>query len=153
MFQRSLVFFLALLCLPSLVPSSARAFDGGNGLGMAYLFGYGSNNVGRMHSYVPSPPYFALHPPVYYGQRYTRPYGLSPFAAWPQLQPTAGYHGQPAVDRTMSIANPHYSPSSSKTPVAGSVAAAKPVTPLVIGNPYFRPETIQKMTKKSAEIH
>ncbi len=152
MLTRSLVFSVVILSLSSLTMSSARAFDGCNGLGMAYLYGYGANNVGRMHSYVPSPPYFALHPPVYYGERYTRPYGLSPFAAWPQLQPTAGYYGQRAVDRTMTIPNQHYPQSSKATTAAGSVVTTKPVEPQIIENPYFRPEAVQ-MTGTTADIH
>ncbi|MEM6688481.1 MAG: hypothetical protein AAF664_03580 [Planctomycetota bacterium] len=40
------------------------------------------------------PPYFALHPPVYYGARYVRPYGLSPYASQSMLQPTPGYQGR-----------------------------------------------------------
>lgn len=44
-----------------------------------------------------TPPYFALNPPVYYGARYSRPYGLSPFAAPPMLSPPADYHGRTAA--------------------------------------------------------
>jgi hypothetical protein len=35
-----------------------------------------------------TPPYFALNPPVYYGARHSRPYGVSPFASPPLV--TAG---------------------------------------------------------------
>lgn len=43
-----------------------------------------------------TPPYFALNPPVYYGTRYSRPYGLSPFAAPPMMSAPASYEGRVA---------------------------------------------------------
>ena len=55
---------------------------------------------GITRSIRPTPPYFAMHPPVYYGGRYSRPYGLSPFAAGSMLQPTPTYHGRLASDMT-----------------------------------------------------
>ena len=47
-------------------------------------------------SSIRTPPYFATNPPVYYGQRFSRPYGLSPFAAPPQLRSSSPYRGQRA---------------------------------------------------------
>lgn len=47
-------------------------------------------------SSIRTPPYFATNPPVYYGQRFSRPYGLTPFAAPPQLRSTSPYRGQRA---------------------------------------------------------
>lgn len=91
--RKSLV--LGMMAALATMTSVASAQD--NGLGYAYLFGYGANNTSAIRSFVPAPPYFALHPPVYYGQRYTRPYGESPFAAWPQLRSPAGYQPRPAA--------------------------------------------------------
>lgn len=123
-------------------------------LGYAYLFGYGATNTPRITSFVPAPPYFALHPPVYYGQRYMRPYGDSPFASWPQLQPAAGYHPYPAAAHAQILVNP-YAPAicpgcpvdepigapadpSADTPVESPVVSqAAVVRPLVIDNPYY----------------
>jgi len=67
--------------------------------------GYQSSFQNRL----PAPPYFAIYPPVYYGKRYARPYGDSPFAAFPQLHASADYQPAPygATYRTRSIANPH----------------------------------------------
>ncbi len=48
----------------------------------------------RYRSSVATPPYFALNPPVYYGTRHFRPYGISPFAAPPQVGAPSGYTGQ-----------------------------------------------------------
>lgn len=41
---------------------------------------------------VRTPPYFAVNPPVYYGARHSRPYGISPFASLPQVEAGRGYH-------------------------------------------------------------
>lgn len=103
---------------------------------------------------LPLPPYFALHPPVYYGIRYTRPYGASPFASAPQLQSPQGYaavpwpteipgtppsrqthpHTPPAktartTDRSRVIINPYYQPAEKS-------AAESP-------NPVTRPAAVQ----------
>ncbi|MEZ6074557.1 MAG: hypothetical protein R3C09_02180 [Pirellulaceae bacterium] len=131
---------LLLPCLLLLAcPISAKA---DNGLGMAYLFGYGGYGgygVGGfgMTSYNSNVPYFALHPPVYYGQRFARPYGASPFAAWPQLQANSAYAPQRHVDRAHIIDNPYCG-----TAVGGVseqvITQAAPVQPLEIDNPYYQ---------------
>ena len=61
------------------VPSVTRAYDGWAGsLGDVPAFGYSGSLYGL--GYLPVPPYFAVHPPVYYGERYYRTYGESPYA-------------------------------------------------------------------------
>ncbi|MFK8113092.1 MAG: hypothetical protein AB8B91_12870 [Rubripirellula sp.] len=64
-------------------------------------------------SSIRTPPYFATNPPVYYGARHSRPYGLSPFASPPLLSPGANYQSrlrsqfhQPAVPTPQPILNP-----------------------------------------------
>ncbi|WDQ19186.1 hypothetical protein [Rhodopirellula sp. P2] len=47
-------------------------------------------------SSIPNPPYFATNPPVYYGTRHYRPYGVSPFASPPVVSPGADYRSQVA---------------------------------------------------------
>ena len=65
--------------------NAQRGFDG-CGYGGYFGGGYSALNggVGNFLPYslgrVPVPPYFALHPPVYYSQPVARPYGHSPFA-------------------------------------------------------------------------
>ncbi|RMF41024.1 MAG: hypothetical protein D6753_10430 [Planctomycetota bacterium] len=119
--------------------TSVTAGDGG--LGLAYLYGYQGYPYNAVQPYIPPPPYFAMHPPVYYGQRYTRPYGASPFAAWPQLQPSAAYRPERHTDRWQTITNP-YAPCCSSTPAAAVEPAVvaepvAPVEPLVIDNPFY----------------
>jgi hypothetical protein len=81
---------------------------------------------------VPVPPYFALHPPVYYSYPVPRSYGYSPFA-YPGTTETPTI----TVPAAAMIVNPHVSP------VKGSVTEGKPaedktaaVTYEVINNPF-----------------
>jgi len=66
------------------------------GLGAAGFqpFGFYQPYGVRYRSSTATPPYFALNPPVYYGTRHFRPYGISPFATPPQVSAPAGYQGQ-----------------------------------------------------------
>jgi hypothetical protein len=135
---------LPCLLLTAMAPQ-AKA-DCGDGLGLAYLFGFQNfNQVGQRSYNNNTPPYFALHPPVYYGQRYSRPYGVSPFAAWPQLQPNAAYAPQMHVDRSQTISNPHAVPVEGVS--APGVVVAEPVQPLIIENPYYTGEKVQYTAK------
>ncbi|MEM9826444.1 MAG: hypothetical protein AAF958_07630 [Planctomycetota bacterium] len=61
-------------------------------------FGFGFQPFGFYQPYgatfgnqLRTPPYFSLNPPVYYGARYARPYGASPFAAPPMVGAAQGY--------------------------------------------------------------
>ena len=126
-----------LPCLLLLCSASFAQADWG-GFGSAY-YGYGGFQGGGIRPYVPVPPYFALHPPVYYGQRYTRPYGASPFAAGPQLQTNSSYAPQIHVDRAITIENPHVPGGCTNCGNSG-IVQQKPAQPLVIDNPFFVPE-------------
>ena len=48
----------------------------------------------RFGASMKTPPYFSVSPPVYYGARHSRPYGMSPFAAPPMVSAPQGYHGR-----------------------------------------------------------
>lgn len=52
--------------------------NGGYGYG-AYGNPWGWGPSTQTLGYIPTPPYFALHPPVYYSHNVRRPYGVSPF--------------------------------------------------------------------------
>lgn len=151
-FSRILV---ASLLTVALTVSSAQAQNGLGNLGLSYLYGYGGFNTGYSQTtYNQSMPYFSLHPPVYYGKRYTRPYGVSPFAAWPQLQAAQSYKPEPHVNRIMPkpmiIENPCPSCSlnvENQAPSTGRIATREiPVKPVVIDNPYFE-EQVQYTAK------
>lgn len=93
--RKLIAVLLTIICLQGLsVKASAEqvAVPGVFPFGFYQPYGVSYGNSIR------TPPYFATNPPVYYGARYTRPYGLSPFAAPPQLTSPAEYHGK--VDTT-----------------------------------------------------
>ena len=142
MSQVRFVMLLGFIALVAPGGASLRAHD--SGLAYGYLFGYGAMNTPAIRSFVPAPPYFALHPPVYYGQRYTRPYGDSPFASWPQLQPAPGYHPRPAAAHAQILVNPYVPCEAPACEVVSPVTKAQPATSaapiqaLVIENPYYR---------------
>ena len=77
-------------------------------------YGFGVNFGGpfaQIGGAVRTPPYFAVNPPVYYGTRYARPYGMSPFPALPGLSATESYRVRPA-------ANFYYPPTPPVAPAA-----------------------------------
>lgn len=111
----------------------------------AFQFGY---TLGYQNSFkyrVPAPPYFSVHPPVYYGKRYTRPYGESPYASWPLLQANPSYMPMPTANfAAMSIVNPHCETVIPTTKIGSdetmaekpTVAPSKASEAIVIINPY-----------------
>ena len=76
---------LVVACFCTLTVNTAQAQYGYGGYGYrSGLFNPLWGGWGLMSPYasgrVPTPPYFALHPPVYYSQPVARTYGYSPFA-------------------------------------------------------------------------
>jgi hypothetical protein len=114
-----------------------------------FQFGYTLGYQNSFRNRLPTPPYFAVYPPVYYGKRYARPYGESPFAAFPQLQPSADYQPTPygATYRTRAISNPHiqhpmpHGHRIQSEPVASVDATyqSKPSVSVII-NPFTQPQ-------------
>ena len=58
-------------------------------VGLPYAWGLGAQYAFRNR--MPTPPYFSIYSPVYYGARYQRPYGDSPYASYPLLGQVPGY--------------------------------------------------------------
>lgn len=88
---------------------------------VGFGYGYGVGVPGSplvLPAFTPPPPYFALHPPVYYGKRYTRPYGVSPFASRSMLQPNPSYMPKAAARHTfypaVVIQNPYVVPTATR---------------------------------------
>jgi hypothetical protein len=82
---------------------------------------------------IPVPPYFALHPPVYYSLSVPRTYGYSPFA-YPGSMET------PEVEMEVKAAlieNPHVTTPAAKDDSTDDKTAA--VTWQVIRNPFVGP--------------
>lgn len=79
---------LAYFCAPS---TAAGQNPGPYGfLPFGFYQPYGANYGTSLKT----PPYFALNPPVYYGTRHARPYGLSPFASPPMVQAGDNYQSR-----------------------------------------------------------
>ena len=95
---------------------------------------YGAQFGTRMRT----PPYFATHPPVYYGARHARPYGISPFAAPPMVGAPSSYTGRlrsQFVDLPASSApycNPYVHNAPGHTQTAGEPGKVR-------RNPYVEP--------------
>jgi hypothetical protein len=78
-------------------------------------------------SRIPVPPYFALHPPVYYSYPVPRPYGYSPYAYPPGTKTPELAPPRPAV-----ILNDYAPRSQPVRQKEGRIASA----PVRIANPY-----------------
>ncbi len=82
----------SLLGSASLSPANASA-QGFSEFGFA-PYGFYQPFGARYSTSIRTPPYFATNPPVYYGARHARPYGMSPFAAPPMVQASPTYQGR-----------------------------------------------------------
>ncbi len=97
-----------------------------------YGYGFGVNN------YIPTgrrPPYFAMHPPVYYSHSVARSYGYSPFAYGPNVRTP-----NPRPVAPVAITNHFLLRSKVKVHETVDKTASfssDRVQPLVIENPYF----------------
>jgi hypothetical protein len=81
---------------------------------------------------IPTPPYFAIHPPVYYSYPVPRTYGYTPWA-YPSYVMT------PEIKAPVAPAmfeNPHVKPETTSTPKKMKSASHKAAAPQVIDNPY-----------------
>lgn len=114
-----------------------------------FLYGYGLGQAQRYRNNIPTPPYFAIHPPVYYGKRFERPYGDSPFASWPTLGANPNYRPELKQDLSQEVRNPHVgAPESSQPPMAQNRAVGKRV---VIENPFVVGERDSRLYAAKAE--
>lgn len=120
-------------------PSEANA-QFGNGYGGGVFGGgvFGGYSSPYATDRIPTPPYFSLHPPVYYSVPVPRTYGYSPLP----------YNGNvrtpdiaPAPATPLSIVNPYVTqPANAEVapktaPADGDTAVAKP---LMIVNPFVK---------------
>src|SRR5262245_46340757 len=122
-----LVTALAAMLLTSTVQAGGFGCYGG---GFPW-FGYGNNGPAAYAlGNIPTPPYFALHPPVYYSHPMAYPYGRSPFA-YPVNTPIVG---QAAVSRVW--VNPYVEQKPTSEPAKSDKSVA--VVPQRIANPYFQ---------------
>jgi hypothetical protein len=78
--------------------ASAQCYGGYDGFTGSFgtLNAYGSGGTLYGSGYIPVPPYFSIHPPVYYSHQYYRPYGWTPFAQ-PSYMGAAVLHPEPRM--------------------------------------------------------
>lgn len=87
--MKRLVFkiLLAFGSISAISTTTASAID--PLVGLPYAWGLGAQYAFR--NSLPTPPYFSIYSPVYYGARFQRPYGDSPYASYPLLGQVPGY--------------------------------------------------------------
>ena len=120
MMRRSL-YLAAIIALGVVATESRAECLGGGGFGFGGFggCGYGAFDYGQYGVFnglwggnpyafgrIPTPPYFALHPPVYYSHPVPRPYGFSPFP-YPGWVPTPSYLEEEVPAEPAIIDNPH----------------------------------------------
>lgn len=152
---------VALVLGASAEPAQAQVdgfgYGGYGALGYGGIGGFGLlglNGSAYRTGRIPTPPYFALNPPVYYSRPVARPYGHSPFA-YP------GTHETPApamAKKAAMITNPHVRPVKKSSDDALDLkkmdlkkADMKEVTQtqFEIINPFFQPKmTLVSVLKK-----
>jgi hypothetical protein len=127
---------LAAALAAILLPAAAQAQYPFGGYGYGGYGGWGQMNYGQGY-YVGSgrvPPYFALHPPVYYSHEIIRrPMGVSPFAYPSWYAPPSGQAAAAAAYQApppMLVENPFV-----KKAPAANVSTELP-TSLEVTNPY-----------------
>lgn len=98
-----------------------------------FPFGFYQPYGAQYGSSLATPPYFALNPPVYYGARHARPYGMSPFASPPVVSPADNYRGRlrtdfylPPSETLPTAPNPCVSHSTTTVPAKVGVVRNNP---------------------------
>ena len=143
-FARLIVLFacaaLAWGCLQTNVQAQTLGCYGEYGFANPGFFGYRASpySLGQ----IPVPPYFAIHPPVYYSQPVPRTYGYSPYA-YPGTMQT------PEVVEPEMIENPHVSQPAQEE----ATSNVKVVRYQVIDNPFVRAELKTRLTERLAAVH
>jgi hypothetical protein len=122
--------FAAVACAAALAAETASAQEVGIRYYTGDNYGFGLDRAyasGR----IPTPPYFAIHPPVYYSYPVPRTYGYTPWA-YPAYVMTPEI--QAPVEPAM-FENPHVKQEAAPAPKTKS-ASRKTTAPQVIVNPY-----------------
>ena len=141
----------AVVALGACEASQAQVMDPIYG----FPFGYTLGAQWALRNRLPAPPYFSIYPPVYYGKRYMRPYGESPYASFPLLGQIPNYSPVPAESLgsvPTTIVNPHApccsddksSPQKDANPEVMIITQGKPGRMRVIVNPFAQEQVAAK---------
>ena len=128
---------LAALCV---MPAVTRACDGCSSGSWLSAPGFGSSGSLYGLGQIPVPPYYALHPPVYYGERYYRSYGESPFARVDHSSRPRRIEAQVIINPF--VVQPAAAPAASEPKAVEAKEKTGQVTvgPQMIINPFYVPE-------------
>ncbi|MEM9586378.1 MAG: hypothetical protein AAGA03_03780 [Planctomycetota bacterium] len=91
--KKLLIVAAGLFLFASAAPEASANGPGPFGFGFQ-PYGFYQPYGAQYGSSLRTPPYFATNPPVYYGGRYARPYGVSPFAAPPMVSVSSSYRAR-----------------------------------------------------------
>lgn len=92
--KRLLVASILTLAAVVTTADSASAQQGFPG-NLGFLpYGFYQPYGARYGTSIRTPPYFSTNPPVYYGSRHARPYGISPFASPPVVRANGDYRSR-----------------------------------------------------------
>lgn len=139
--RKSLCLLLgAVAAFALMTGNSAEACDGG--CGGVYGLGVYGNYSGAPYATgrIPTPPYFALHPPVHYqGQPVPRSYGHSPFAFPGRTTAETMEHVQAEV-----IENPYVRRAAEPKakPIEADENRVAEIVPQIIRNPFVAPTAV-----------
>jgi hypothetical protein len=127
-----LVLPCAALCLALTFGVKTASADCGSGWGVdncwfGNLNAYGASGTLYGSNYLSVPPYFSIHPPVYYSHNYYRPYGWSPFAQSGNMVPNF------SRPRPLVVMNPHVDVKANAATAPQDAMA----TSELIHNPFF----------------
>jgi hypothetical protein len=124
-----------------------------------FPFGFYQPYGARYSNSIPTPPYFAINPPVYYGSRYARPYGASPFASPPIVRGSTDYGVRPAdqfyrpptpTPGPAIMCNPYVTCRKGDTPAAKTLEKTAQDATTPVGQIRFNPfvESNPKLAKR-----
>jgi hypothetical protein len=141
---RLFVGLVAMCALCGVLSSSATAQVGPWGV-WAPWYSYPFGSYATSYGTIPTPPYFAIHPPVYYGPRIRMAYGHSPIARPPLTVVGLGTleeTPEAPLQSGVTIWNQYVadaSGASSKSPAA--------VKPQFVANPHCPPQVAEASTE------
>lgn len=86
--------------------TSSVGFGNNCGLGYGNRWSWGPYSLNRSLGYMPMPPYFAMHPPVYYSHNVAVPYGISPYPI-SSYSPSVSYVAERTIAAPQVVVNPY----------------------------------------------
>lgn len=86
--------------------TSSVGFGNNCGLGYGNRWSWGPYSLNRSLGYLPMPPYYAMHPPVYYSHNVAVPYGMSPYPI-SSYSPSVSYVAERSIPEPQVVVNPY----------------------------------------------